>query len=189
LKDNSQKFSDIYNKSIAKKNSLRKSRQESSGESEIIDDETLYSIEDEEENDEDMVFDVRVSNCLFTQLVHTEFCSCFFANVGLGISIIYFEIQLQMNENGLVYDGMALELAQFYSGTCTFMLIISIYIRYVLWLEWAKTVEKYTKYDGFINTGLWKEVLIEILINLVSPMPFFNGIKYTEYVEGFDTTI
>jgi hypothetical protein len=121
--------------------------------------------------------------------VHTEFCSCFFANVGLGISIIYFEIQLQMNENGLVYDGMALELAQFYSGTCTFMLIISIYIRYVLWLQWAKTVEKYTKYDGFINTGLWKEVLLEILINLVSPMPFFNGIKYTEYVEGYDTTI
>lgn len=69
------------------------------------------------------------------------------------------------------------------------MLIISIYIRYVLWLQWAKTVEKYTKYDGFINTGLWKEVLIEILINLISPMPFFNGIKYTEYVEAFDTYI
>jgi hypothetical protein len=66
LKGKSQKFSDIYNKSLAKKNSLRKSQQESSGESEIIEDETLYSVEDEEENDEDMVFDVRVSNCLFT---------------------------------------------------------------------------------------------------------------------------
>ena len=94
-----------------------------------------------------------------------------------------------MNENGLEYDGIALQLAQFYSGMCTMMLLLSIYIRYVLWLQWAKTVEKYTKYDGFVNTGLWKEILMELLINLVSPMPFFNGIKYTEYVKAFDTTI
>jgi hypothetical protein len=107
-------------------------------------DEDVFSVETDEANDEDLIYDTRVSNCLFTQLVHTEFCSCFFANTGLMISIIYFEIQLQMNEYGLEYDGIALELAQFYSGLCTLMLLLSIYIRYVLWLQWAKTVEKYT---------------------------------------------
>jgi hypothetical protein len=121
--------------------------------------------------------------------VHAEFCNCFFANTGLIISIIYFEINLRINEQGLEYHGKALEIAQFYSMLCTILLIISIYIRYVLWLEWAKTVEKYTKYDGFVNTGLWKEIVLEILINLISPMPFFNGVKYIEYVKAFDATV
>ena len=94
-----------------------------------------------------------------------------------------------MNEHGLEYNGMALEIAQICSGVCTFLLLISIYIRYVLWFSWAKTVNKYTKYDGFVNTGLWKEIVVELIINAVSPMPFLNGIKYTEYVLAFDTTI
>jgi hypothetical protein len=84
---------------------------------------------------------------------------------------------------------MALYTAQYYSCICTILLLISIYIRYKIWLQWAKTVEKYTKYDGFVNTGLWKEIVIELLVNVVAPMPMFNGMKYTEYNVAFDATI
>jgi hypothetical protein len=55
-------------------------------------DDELFSVGDQEEADEDLIYDTRVSNSLFTQLVHSEFCSCFFANTGLLVSIVYFEI-------------------------------------------------------------------------------------------------
>lgn len=32
-------------------------------------------------------------------------------------------------------------------------------------------------------------MMIEILINIIAPYPFLNGIKYTEYVQAYDTTI
>ena len=72
---------------------------------------------------------------------------------------------------------------------CTICLIISLYIRYDIWLQWSKTIERYTKYDNFINTGLWKNLLIEVIINLISPYPYFDGKMYTEEMSDFGITI
>ena len=68
-------------------------------------------------------------------------------------------------------------------------MILSIYIRYDLWLEWSKTVQRYTKLDTLINTGLWKAMLIEIVVVVIAPMPFLDGVKYTENVKAFETTL
>jgi hypothetical protein len=51
------------------------------------------------------------------------------------------------------------------------------------------TVEKFTKFDNLINTGLWKEMLIEILINAIAPMPFLDGYKYREEVKAYSYEI
>lgn len=47
----------------------------------------------------------------------------------------------------------------------------------------------YTKYDTLTNTGLWKSLIFELIIVLITPYPFFNGIKYKENVKAFDTKI
>ena len=43
--------------------------------------------------------------------------------------------------------------------------------------------------DNFYSTGFWKYLGIEMIICLISPMPFFEGIKYYEEVVAFDIII
>lgn len=47
------------------------------------------------------------------------------------------------------------------------------------------------KYDDLINTGNWKIMSLEILLNLVSPMPFLYKVKYEDYyyVEQLDVKL
>lgn len=40
-----------------------------------------------------------------------------------------------------------------------------------------------------MNTGLWKDMLIEMLVVVIAPLPFFDGIKYTEDVKAFETSL
>ena len=67
--------------------------------------------------------------------------------------------------------------------------MVSIYIRYDLWLQWAKTVEMYTQFDTLVNTGLWRYLIMEISFCVVAPYPFFDGLKYRESVDAFETSV
>lgn len=58
------------------------------------------------------------------------------------------------------------------SNACTLFLCISIYLQYDMWLQWQKTQHKYLKEDTLVSTGQWRYLLIEIVINLISPMAF-----------------
>ena len=118
-----------------------------------------------------------------------EFCCVFFANIGLLISIVIYELKLHATKKEVEIDDHAITICQFYNILCTTFLCISIYIRYDIWLQWSVTVEKYTKFDNLLNTGLWKEMLIEILINSIAPMPFLDGIKYRENVKAYEYEI
>ena len=113
-----------------------------------INEESLYSVEDEEENDQDTIFEPRLSNRLFSQLVIAEFCSLFFATLGLTMSVLIYELQMFINnqdaELGNGYQGLALEMALLYNMVCTIFLVVSIYIRYDLWMVWSKTVGMFT---------------------------------------------
>ena len=75
------------------------------------------------------------------------------------------------------------------SSVLTLFLVLSIYIRYSLWLSWAKSVETYTEYDTLRTTGLWKSMVWEIIVCAISPQPFLNGLRYTEEVVDWDTTV
>ena len=85
--------------------------------------------------------------------------------------------------------GITKQSALIYNMACTVFLLVSIYIRYDLWLEWSKTVQRYTKYDTLVNTGLWKSLLLEMIICIIAPVPFLDGIKYKEYVAAYETWI
>mmetsp|Transcript_35663 Transcript_35663/g.54567 ORF Transcript_35663/g.54567 Transcript_35663/m.54567 type:complete len:111 (+) Transcript_35663:568-900(+) len=106
-----------------------------------------------------------------------EYCSLFFATMGLVLSIIIYERSLD-------------EIApiHIYNMTCSFFLAISIYTRYDIWLAWSKSIQKYTMYDNLINTGLYKNMLCEIVINVIAPYSFLKGIVYKEKMK-FDEEI
>jgi len=44
-------------------------------------------------------------------------------------------------------------------------------------------------YDNLINTGLYKNLIFEILINIIAPYPFLDNLKYREYVAEFDFNV
>lgn len=97
--------------------------------------ESLFSIEDEQENDVDLIFDTRISNSLFSQLVVAEYCSLFFAMSGLILAVIAREERLTYGEEDLeIHHRVVL-----WSMVCTICLLISIVIRYDLWLRWSIT--------------------------------------------------
>jgi len=68
-------------------------------------------------------------------------------------------------------------------------MISSLYIRYDTWFSWALACDHYCTADTLINTGVWKGLAIELIINCTSPYPFLQGIKYSEYVEALDYTV
>ena len=63
----------------------------------------------------------------------------------------------------------------------TLLQLISIYMSYKKKLWWKKTRGLLTKYDGMRNTGSIQFLLLEIVANLISPMPFLYDSQYNEY--------
>ena len=46
----------------------------------------------ENEEDVDLLYETRISNNLFSRLIVVEFCNAFFANMGIFLSIVNYEI-------------------------------------------------------------------------------------------------
>ena len=122
-------------------------------------------------------------------MIVAEFCSLFFAKMGLFLSVYIFELRIILENSKELQFDWAISIALFYNTISTIFLILSIYIRYDIWLQWSITIEKYTIYDTIYNTGIWKNMLVEIVVNILAPTPFFDGWKYTEKVEAFDTEV
>lgn len=89
----------------------------------------------------------------------------------------------------LARKTMAQDMARKYNMGVTICLVISLYIRYDLWIKWSKSVNKLTRWDTLQTTGLWKNLVVEILINVIAPYHLLDGIKYVEYVKAYDYTI
>ena len=83
----------------------------------------------------------------------SEFCSAFFANMGLFFSIIQYEIRRLQDSDLNKNYGIALQSSQFYNIMCTVLLVISLYIRFDLWLKWSISIDRFTKYDTVVSTG------------------------------------
>ena len=121
-----------------------------------------------------------------------EFCSFFFATLGLFLSIVIYELRLAQEKEEIIEDGslkLAIRVSLIYNMACTIALIISIYIRYDIWLQWSIKVGKYTQFDTLINTGIWKTMVVEMVINAIAPSPFLDGVKYKEFVADYDIEI
>lgn len=68
-------------------------------------------------------------------------------------------------------------------------MISSLYIRYDTWFQWAVSCKKFSPVDTLLNTGCWKNLVIELIINMISPYPFLKGFKYIENVEALEFTV
>lgn len=78
-----------------------------------------------------------------------EFVSLFFASFGLGLSITEYEMKDFTN------TSMLKNIVVSYSQLCNFCLILCIYFRYLITLQWNKSRGNLTKLDNLMNTGLF----------------------------------
>ena len=53
-------------------------------------------------------------------------------------------------------------------------------------MKWNKEMKIYTPYDNFVNTGIWRTLLFEMILNAFAPYPFLDGIKYIEEIPDID---
>jgi hypothetical protein len=66
------------------------------------------------------------------------------------------------------------------------ILLTSISLRHYLYFKWLQAKKFITQYDTLGNTGLWKPLIIEIVLNLIMPYPFINDYTYYEVYASKD---
>ena len=113
----------------------------------------------------------------------TEYASVFFATYGLGLAMLLYE----MKNLSSMETTQNLVLA--YNILCTIGLCVSIYLKYDITLKWHISRGLLTEFDNIRNTGWWKSMIAEMLINCIAPYPFLYDVKVSEYNEAFDATI
>lgn len=109
------------------------------------------------------------------------------------MAIISYEASLRIDncQDETLFDNYKnIKLQSYVYGIfCWLFLLLSLYIRYDIYMKKAISEEIYTKYDTLHNTGLWKWLFWECFLNSLTPYGFFEGLKYTEYVGDFDLNI
>lgn len=72
---------------------------------------------------------------------------------------------------------------------CNICIAISLLIKYDIWIQWCKSVERFSVYENIFSSGEWRNLLLEMVLQLIAPYSFLQGYKYVEYVEAFNVTI
>ena len=66
----------------------------------------------------------------------------------------------------------------------TLFAALSVYARYEVILQWQISKGNYARNDSLTNTGLWRFMLRDIVLVLLAPAPFLNGVTFREkYVD------
>lgn len=71
----------------------------------------------------------------------------------------------------------------------TICIILALVVRYVLVLHLFKARGNYSQYDTLVNTGLYKYLIFEILINSITPFPFIWDENYSEGYADYETKV
>lgn len=127
--------------------------------------------------------DVRICNQFYSKIIVSEYATVFFATYGLILGIFLFE--MKDDENIMAIRDSIIS----YNVVCTVGAIISIYIRYDLYLKWNKVRGLLTEYDTLWNTGRYKGLIMETILVMIAPYPYLYDIKYTEYNQQFNVVI
>lgn len=127
-----------------------------------------------------------VINSARKQYFLSHFIWFFIAFFGIGVFIIDQEIYLEnylSNHNdirlGLLIIGWILNI----------MLVVNIIMSYCLYVLMMQKEHLLYTTDGVINTGLWKTLIFEVFMNLISPLPFLYKSQYYELYLGQNSSL
>lgn len=62
-------------------------------------------------------------------------------------------------------------------------------IRYYLELKWLKSKKYIHKAETLTTTGMFKPMILELIITTIGPQIFLKNATYNEYVYDYDFTV
>lgn len=127
--------------------------------------------------------DTRTVNEAFVKFKLAEFAGFYFGMVGVVCGIVEYEISYG-TKNGDTKWRQIILLSIGLMMSC--FLVVSIFFRYLLHLEWYKNR---SEHDTLINTGYWKQLLMEAILCMIQPLPFIWDIEFTENNSDYDTKV
>ena len=120
--------------------------------------------------------------------MQAEFSVVFFSIFGLLLNMILYELRQSFKKEDR--EGkITFTVAENLATLCNFCMVSCLYIRYDIGLQWSISVQRFTKFDNLYNTGLWKNLLFEIALNLIAPYHFLESVEYVEMVEAWEYEI
>ena len=79
---------------------------------------------------------------------------------------------------------------QLYISTFSCLSLIFMLIgRYILMLKWLKSKKYVHNAETLWSTGMYKTMIMELIITTIGPQIFFKNVTYSEYVYTYDITI
>ena len=72
---------------------------------------------------------------------------------------------------------------------CTTCLSVCILNRYLIGNKWMRAKKLISPLDTIFNTGFYKTLLVEVVFNWITPLPFFVNIKVYEYYQDFNAKV
>ena len=144
--------------------------------------------EDDENEPEGLgnLLDQRRINEIFVRLKVSEILCLFFALFGIGSGVIDYEISYTDSNESSKDTRIILEWFWVLSTICIF---ITLVFRYIIVLDWYKARGYFSTYDTLGNTGLYKYLVVELALNLITPFPFIWNTNYSETYEDYSTTV
>ena len=112
-----------------------------------------------------------------------EYISGLLAFFGISLTIL---IEESIGMEG--HDNIE-EVCLIYNAVCTLGLVLGMYFRYSLYMRWYVSRGLLTEFDTLISTGWWKDLTMEILLVMLSPLPSLQYIHYTEWNQDYNTDI
>lgn len=113
------------------------------------------------------VHDVRVQNEWYNRIKVVEYVSVILSSFGIALSIVRNELR----------DTLEISLENEYFVLCydmiiTFLLCLTLYFRYEIYLHWYMARGLLTEFDTLYSTGWWKHMVMEQFFCLFGPYPF-----------------
>ncbi len=101
-------------------------------------------------------------------------CSLLLSFLGIFVGMVQYEWVFGYGSKRMNEQRMILVSISFVFSFCLMMLC---YFRYELLMKHHKTAGRLTKGLNLISSGYWKWMLLEMLMAIIGPFPFFHGLK------------
>ncbi|CDW88462.1 small-conductance calcium-activated potassium channel protein [Stylonychia lemnae] len=140
--------------------------------------------------DEEME-NIQLTNDYFNKIKYLEFVIFFFAWVGVGSSIVEYELRYNSEFTHTMTEQKRVQLLIMLciNALCTICVVFAIVSRYLLTLQWQIEKKLLLPLDNLITTKYYKSMMIEIFCSILSPLPGLENMTYIEDYSDREVTV
>eukprot|EP00347_Sterkiella_histriomuscorum_P011352 403372782 len=142
------------------------------------------------DDNSDQMENVQQTNDYYNKIKYLEFSTFFFAWIGLGVSIVEYELRYISISKGTLTESKQVQLMVMLCINlfCTISTAISILSRYLLIIKWEILKKILLPLDDLFTTKQYKSYILELISVALSPYPGLQDATITEVYIDRDIT-